>query len=455
MSRQKILDKQLNTLPKSIRFCTKCVVSNQRPRIEFDSEGVCGACKFRHKKDESIDWETREKELRELCDKYRRTDGRYDCVVPCSGGKDSSMVAHKLKHKYGMNPLTVTWAPFEYTPIGYKNFRNFVKSGFTNIMAWPDAHLHRKMSRMALEYLGDAWQPFAFGQMAYAFHIAYNFDIKLVFFGENGEAEYSGDPRVFNLKGMPFEIWAEQYFKGITADDLVEYGLQEAEYFSEKDYRNADLMLYRPPNLEKMKEKGICFHWFSYYEKWIPQENFYYCAEHTGFEANPEGRSEGTYSKYASLDDQMDGFHFYLAFMKFGIARATSDAAHEIRDGHIDRNEGISLVKRYDGEFPAMWFKEFLEYLDIAEQEFWHIIDKFRSPHVWKLLNNVWVLRNAAYYENDPTPDTIPGYLSSLPATYKHSPNHPDNEGWIDWYKAQNWKKKSEEMIKEVTSTNE
>ncbi|RQW77195.1 MAG: hypothetical protein EHM14_14935 [Methanothrix sp.] len=280
-------------------------------------------------------------------------------------------------------------------------------------MAWPNGHFHRKLSRIAFEALGDAWQPFAYGQMCYAFHIAKQFDIKLVFFGENGEAEYSGDPRVYTLRGMPFEIWAEQYFKGIMVDDLIEYGLQETDFFTKKDYDESDLMFYRPPEVEQMKKLGIEFHWFSYYKKWVPQENYYYASEHTGFQANSEGRSEGTYSKYASLDDQMDGFHYYLAFMKFGIARATSDAAHEVRDDHITREEGAALVKRFDGEFPKRWFKEFLAYLDITEEQFWNVCDRFRSPHIWKKDQGIWRLKKAIFDEYDIEGEA--GYLTSLP----------------------------------------
>jgi hypothetical protein len=150
-----------------------------------------------------------------------------------------------------------------------------------------------------------------------------------------------------------------------------------------------------------MKKAGCEFHWYSYYHKWVPQENYYYCKEHTGFEANPDGRSEGTYSKYASLDDKMDGFHFYLAYVKFGIARATSDAAHEVRDGHITREEAAALVKRYDGEFPKKNFKEFLEYTDITEDQFWEVVNGWRQPHIWTNENNEWKLRHAVYYPED------------------------------------------------------
>lgn len=410
----KIIDRQLPLLPKEIKFCKNCVVSNQRPRIFFDESGICGACKFSEIKKNKVDWISRESELKKLCDQFRRTDGHFDIIVPCSGGKDSSRVAFELKKNYGMHPLTVTWAPFEYTQEGYQNFRNFIKvGGFNNLMAWPNGRLHRKLSRVAFESIGDAWQPFTYGQMCYAFHIAKQFDIKLVFFGENGEAEYSGDPRVFELRGMPFEIWAEQYFKGITIDDLIQYGLEETDYFSKNDFEECDLTFYRPPDIEQMKKQGIEFHWFSYYKHWVPQENYYYASEHTGFQVNPEGRSEGTYSKYASLDDQMDGFHYYMAFIKFGIARCTSDASHEIRDGHIGRDEAVRLVRRFDGEFPLRWFKEFLQYLDISENHFWTVLDRFRQPHLWSQEDGLWKLRKTVYDEL-PSENVTPGYLHYL-----------------------------------------
>jgi len=291
--------------------------------------------------------------------------------------------------------------------------------GFNNLMASPNGKLHRKLSHIAFDALGDAWQPFAYGQMCYAFHIAQAFDIKLVFFGENGEAEYSGDPRVFNLRGMPFDIWAEQYFKGIMVEDLIQYGLEETDYLSKNDYDESDLLFYRPPDLDAIRKQGVEFHWFSYYKKWVPQENYYLASEHTGFQANPTGRSEGTYSKYASLDDQMDGFHFYLAFIKFGIGRTTSDAAHEVRDSHITREEGAALVKQFDGEFPRRWFKEFLTYLDITEEHFWNVVDRYRQPHIWKQENGVWKLRQAVYDEHVDKDSSLPGYMASLPESIR------------------------------------
>jgi hypothetical protein len=153
------------------------------------------------------------------------------------------------------------------------------------------------------------------------------------------------------------------------------------------------------PPYDEIKNNKTEIHFFGYYKCWDPQENFYYCIENTGFTPNEE-RSEGTYSKYASLDDRIDGFHYYLGFIKFGIGRTTSDSAHEIRDEKIDREEGVALVRKYDGEFPRKYFNDFLEYCRINESDFEEIIDSWRSAHIWEKVDSRWALRFPIWKEN-------------------------------------------------------
>jgi len=387
------LDTQLENQPKKVLFCKNCVVSNQRPRITLDEDGVCSACRYAQRKHHSIDWQKREKELIKLLNQHRSDDGSFDVIVPASGGKDSGYVAHQLKHVYGMHPLCVCWAPHIYTDIGWKNFQNFVKSGFDVLTDFPDGRLHRKLARIAFETVGDAWQPFTYGQKSYAYHIAIKFGIPLIFFGENGEIEYGGSTKYEDRPYESIEDFEELYYKGAGVDQLVNQGLKMG-IFKKGEIDKKTFELYRNPEPKLVKKLHIEQHWFSYYKKWIPQENFYYAQKHTGFTANEDGRSEGTYSKYASLDDKTDGFHFYLAFIKFGIGRATSDAAHEVRDGHITRDEAVALVKRYDGEFPKKYFKNFLEYLDIDEKHFWEVVDSWRRSHIWKKIKGEWKLRH-------------------------------------------------------------
>lgn len=372
-------------LPLEVKFCKKCVISNQRPRITFDKEGVCSACRYAERKEKVIDWSKRESELQVLCDKHRSKDGSWDVVVPCSGGKDSAVVAHLLKTKYGMHPLTVTWAPHKYSDIGWKNFQRFIHSGFDNIMGTPNGIVHRKLTRLAFEILGDPFQPFIYGQKSFPIRIATKFNIPLIMYGENGEVEYGGDSK---NEDSPYhdvsDDLTKHYFSGLDVDYWKQYGFTDDE-----------LKYYSLPDMGEMKKVGVQCHFLGYYIRWIPQENYYYSAENTNFEANPEGRSEGTYSKYASLDDELDGFHYFLSYIKFGIGRATSDAAHEIRDGHITREEGVLLVRKFDGEFPKKHFKTFLEYTGLTEERLHECIDSWRSPHLWeKSSDGTWKLKN-------------------------------------------------------------
>ena len=388
------IEGQIQHIPKEVKWCKKCVVSNQRPRIIFDKDGVCSGCKNTEYKNNEIDWEQREKELVDLLDKHRSSDGSWDVIVPSSGGKDSGFVAHQLRYKYGMNPLTVTWSPLQYTDIGFQNFESCINAGFTNLLCTPNGKLQRKLARLSFEELGDAFHVFVLGQISYPFQMALKLGIKLVFYGENGEAEYAGDPEYADKPYKPSSEWVKQHFKGLTFRELLDYGLKNKEYLSEDDYSESDLMFYEPPTTEQLDKVGIVGkHFYSYYHKWSPQENYYYCVEHTGFKPNSE-RSEGTYSKYSSLDDKMDGFHYYMRYIKFGLGRCLEEAAHEVRDGHIIREEGVALMRRYEGEFPEKYFKDFLEYLDISEGHFWEVVDSWRPKHLWKQTDKGWQLKH-------------------------------------------------------------
>lgn len=369
-------------LPTDVKYCKECVVSNQRPRIGFDDSGVCNACNYAKKKHNEIDWGQREKELLELLSKHRRKDGSFDVIVPSSGGKDSARVVHELKHKYNMHPLTITWSPHIYTDIGWANFQALIKAGFDNILGSPNGQAHRRMTALSFKEMGEPFQPFIYGQVSFPLQMAVKYGVPLIMDGENGEEEYGGETSTSGLKGFDLEQTLDYWFSGMPIESWHEHG-----------FTNQDLYFYMPPSVDEVRSAGIERAFYSYYRKWVPQEHYYYAAENTGFLPNPDGRSEGTYSKYASLDDRIDGFHFYLMFIKFGIGRATSDAAHEIRDGHLTREEAVALVRRYDGEFPKKHFQEFLEYCDMSEDEFWEVVDSWRSPHLWEQSGGEWKLK--------------------------------------------------------------
>ena len=178
--------KERYNLPDNVIYCTKCTISNQRPRITFDENGVCSACNFAEFKKSKINWNEREEELKRLLDKFRRNDGTYDVIVPCSGGKDAAYIAHELKHKYGMNPLTVTWAPHLYTDIGFQNLHNMIRVGdLANVLGTPPGATHRKLTKLAFEILGDPFQPFIYGQTNFPLQTAVRYQVPLIMYGEN------------------------------------------------------------------------------------------------------------------------------------------------------------------------------------------------------------------------------------------------------------------------------
>ncbi len=374
--------KALYNLPDTVKFCTKCVISNQRPRIEFDDQGVCSACSYWEKKKSTIDWKERDRELNELCDRFRRNDGRHDVIVPSSGGKDSSYVAHQLKHKYGMNPLSVTWAPNIYTSIGWENFQALIHAGFDNVLGTPNGSVHRKLTRICTIEMGEPFQPFIYGQVWFPVHIALAYDVPLIMDGENGEAEYGGDKTTTENKGFTVEDADQYWFSGKSFDYWFDHG-----------FTRGDLEFYGAPSADKLAKFKVERHFFSYYRDWRPHEHFCYASQNTGFKPNPDGRCEGTYSNYASLDDKVDPFHFYFSLLKFGIARATSDAAHEIREGLITQEKAVSLVRQYDSEFPTKHFRTFLDYCNFTEDEFWQICERWRNLNLWEKRDGKWVLK--------------------------------------------------------------
>lgn len=413
-------------LPPQVEFCRSCVISNQRPNsaveykhtkqsrketIRFDEHGICDACNFALRKKQGIDWAERDKQLRELCDKHRKHDGSYDCILPGSGGKDSFYASHILKTKYGMHPLTVTWAPHVYTDWGWKNFQSWIHAGLDNYLMTPNGRVHRLLTRLSTELLFHPFQAFMFGQKSLAPKMALLFDIPLVFYGEN-EAEY-GNPSSDAESAQ--RDWA--YFSAKDQSKIFLGGVSINDLKGQFGMDQNDLQPYLPADPNRLAEQKVEVHYLGYYLKWHPQTCYYYAVEHGGFQASPE-RTPGTYSKYNSIDDRIDDFHYYTTGTKFGIGRASYDAAQEIRSGDINREEGTALVKRFDHEFPERFADEIFAYLSLPPKDFpaasrmfeqplmdrdyfAALTDQFRSPHLWMHDNGEWKLRHAVWHDSE------------------------------------------------------
>ena len=390
-------------LPPEVKFCSNCVMSNQRPvseiefkhtiktkkrTLNFNEDDLCDACLNAQKKEE-INWKNREVELLELLDQYRTKDGSYDCIVPGSGGKDSAYQAHILKYKYGMNPLTITWPPILYTEYGYENWKNWINSGFDNITFTPNGKTMKLLTKLSINNLFHPFQTFMLGQKNLAPKIAAKYGIPLIFYGEN-EAEY-GNPIADNNTSLrdksyfSYDNINKLHLGGVTVKELKEkHGLSEKE-----------LEIFLPISANELTQKEINVHYLGYYLKWIPQEAYYYAVENTDFKARPF-RTQGTYSKYNSIDDKIDDLHYYTTYIKFGLGRTTYDASQEIRNKHITREEAVALVNKFDGEFPDRYFNEIMDYLDIDPDYFKvELTDRFRSPHLWgKNASGDWKLNH-------------------------------------------------------------
>ncbi len=390
-------------LPGEVIYCKKCVMSNQRPATSpefnkkstadtpsstFGEDGVCDACLYNEYK-KTIDWDDRKDQLRQLCDRFRRSDGRYDVVVPGSGGKDSIFVSHFLKEELAMNPLTVTWAPHAYTDVGQVNMEAWQKIGHDNLLFTPDPKVHAYLTRLAFLNLLNPFQPFIIGQKLLAVRMAMQFNIPFVMYGEN-QAEAHNDfqaaqQSLMDIKHFSCEdLEQELYFGGVSTQALQK----------EHSITRKDLQPYLPMLRQDIEAAGIEVHFMSYYHHWSPQQNYYYAKDVSGFKSNSKGRSEGTYTRFSSLDDKVDGQHYYTMLAKFGQGRAMNDACRDIRDGYISREEGVLLVNKYDQEFPQEYFDFFLNYIGITEEEYWHAINNAHSPHLWHETGGEWQLRH-------------------------------------------------------------
>jgi len=253
------------------------------------------------------------------------------------------------------------------------------------------------LTKLSIENLFHPFQTFILGQKNLAPKIAAKYGLNLIFYGEN-EAEY-GNPIADNLTSLrdksyfTFNNLNDIYLGGVSVQNLIDnYGLTLN-----------DLQAFLPPSVEEVEKSNIEVHYLGYYLRWLPQEAYYYAVEHTGFKPRPF-RTQGTYSKYNSIDDKIDDLHYYTTYIKFGIGRATYDASQEIRNHHVTREEGQALVNKFDGEFPDRYFEEIMKYLDIDPNYFKNeLSDKFRSPHLWKKTPEGWKLRHTV--NNDGTDD--------------------------------------------------
>ncbi len=369
-----------------IIFCNKCVTPNTRPRVVFNENGVCNACINNDEKNNSVDWIKREKEFLEIIERIKQnsSDQQYNCIVPWSGGKDSTFIALKLKYEFNLKPLLVTFSPLIPNEIGVFNRELLLKNGFDSILFRPNQKVAQKLSKRFFIERGNPKVAWDAGINSIPVKIAMNYKVKNIFYAEHGESEYGG------------LVLDEESKKSRNLREVVEHIIGDfPENWVSENINLDDVKTYMYPNDEDLISRGITSHYFAYYFKWSINENYKYVKKVLPeFKENEYGRTEGTFTNFDSLDDKIDDLYYYMQFIKFGFGRATRDASRFIMNKEMTRNEAIDVVRKYDGEFPKKNLEHVLKFLNLNKAEFEKIVDKHRNDELWEKKNNKWNLKN-------------------------------------------------------------
>lgn len=367
---------------RRIAYCKKCLMPNSRPRITFDESGVCNACRNAEEKWVNLDWQARKEEFQRLIEPFRSKNGYWDCLVPWSGGKDSSAVAYKLKFEFGMNPLLVTFSPQIPNEVGNHNREALIRLGFDHIFFRPNQKVHRRLARRFFIERGNQKVAWDAGINVIPVKTAVDFNIPLVFYAEHGESEYGG------------KVLSQEAKKIRDFTEVVEHQIgDDPRNWVDEEIGISDLNPYIYPDMEKIRRAGVKAMYFSYFFKWSSYENYLYIKDKFDFHTCPAGRTEGTFTDFDSLDDKVDNAYYYLQYIKFGFGRAVRDASRMIQNRQLTREEGLKLARKYDHEYPGLFLREVLEYLELSEKEFNEIVDKHRNPEIWKKESGEWQLR--------------------------------------------------------------
>lgn len=361
-----------------IKICKECLMPNSRPRLIFDEDGVCNACHNAKKKD-SIDWAARRVEFEQLIEKNRPKSGHYDCIVPWSGGKDSSMIALKLKQEFGLNPLLVTFSPMIPSDVGVHNREEILKIGFDHIILRPNQLVARHLAQRFFRERGNPKVCWDAGVTATPLQLAVDMEIPLIFYAEHGESEYGG--HVLSEEHTKQRDMAE-FLENLVGDDPINWMDDVVE--------EKNLAPYLYPDQGRVAETGVKAMYFGYFFRWDIYDNYKYVADNIDFQVAPGGRTSGTFTNYDSLDDKIDNLYYHMQYVKFGFGRGVRDASRLIQLGHKTRDEALKLARTYDSEFPEVYIDDVLEYLNMDRSELIAIIDQHRNSEIWTKNNDVW-----------------------------------------------------------------
>ena len=378
----------------TIKICKTCVTPSTRPRINFNSEGVCNACINSNQK-KNIDWMERKKEFNLYIEKIKhekeKNNNKYDCIVPWSGGKDSTSIALRLKKNFNLNPLLVTFSPLIINEVGQYNREILLDEGFDSIFFRPNQKIAKLLARRFFIERGNPKVAWDAGINSIPVKVAQNFKVPYIFYAEHGESEYGG--LVLNQESQKIRDYEE-----VIEHQIGDY----PENWIDDEISEDDLAPYLYPKLDNNNFKTTALY-FSYFFKWSMADNYDYVKENLPkFKTSEFGRTSGTFTNFDSLDDKIDDLYYYMQFIKFGFGRCVRDASRFVQNNKISREEAVRYVEKYDGEFPKNNLDEVLNYLSLENKEFEEIIDKHRNDEIWTKNKknewpNSWELKNRIF----------------------------------------------------------
>lgn len=358
-----------------LKYCVRCVMPHTKPDLHIDEEGVCNACRsFEKRKD--VDWELRKSELLTVLDKYRRHGSNWDCIVPVSGGKDSTYQVIRML-QLGLNPLCVTSTTCDLTEIGRRNIQNLQHLGVDHVEFSPNPLVRAKLNRIGLTEVGDVSWPEHVGIFTIPVRAAVQYNVPLIVWGENSQNEYGG-PASATENNTLTRRWLEEFggLLGLRVSDLSEtYGIEQRH-----------LLPYQYPSDEDLQRVGVTGLFLGHYLPWDGLSNAL-IAQANGF-ITYEEPVEGSMVNYENLDNHQTGIHDYFKFLKFGFSRATDIACLHVRRGRITRQDAVEIIKARDGKFPWTYMgkplAEILEPLELSVDEFIKICDRFTNKKIFK-----------------------------------------------------------------------
>ena len=356
----------------SLRFCKKCVFPETKPDLYLNEDQICSACLSASVKRQQIDWELRKKQFFEILNKSKipTNETGYDCVIPVSGGKDSTYQAYFIKEICGLNPLCVCFETTAVTELGQKNLDNLSKKGIDVIHFKKNDQAYKKMVIEGFRRVGDEMWPNHLGIFTVPIRFAVNFKIPILIWGENPQLEY-GSPSGYIESPILDRRWMEEYggLLGNRIQDMI--GIN--------GLTKRDLTPYFYPTDEEINSIGLRGLFLGHYFFWDARKQLE-TVQAWGFSVKEDGPVEGTYTNYENLDEKMHGLHDYLKFVKYGFGRATDHACIDIRNNRLTREEAIELVLKYDGKYPHKSVQSFIEYTGLSKQQIDTIIDSFTNP---------------------------------------------------------------------------